>query len=44
MEEEKTKYNLKQPVFEDLNVEMQPKLIGLMDKNKSSLNLEQGEY
>ena len=44
LEEEKAKYNLMQPVVEDLDVELQSKLDGLIDKNVASLNLEQGEW
>ena len=44
LEEEKAKYNLKQPAVEDLDVELQAKLEGLIDKNVASLNLEQGEW
>jgi len=44
LEEEKAKYNVHQPVLEDLDVEMHSKLDGLINKNVASLNLEQNEW
>jgi len=44
LEEEKAKYNVHQPVLEDLDVEMHSKLDGLVNKNVASLNLEQNEW
>jgi len=44
LEEEKAKYSVHQPVLEDLDVEMQSKLDGLVNKNVASLNLEQNEW
>ena len=44
LEEEKSKFNMHQPVLEDLDVQMQSKLDGLINKNVASLNLEQNEW
>jgi len=42
--EEKAKYNVQQPVMENLDTELQSKLEGLIHKNMASLNLEQDEW
>ena len=44
LKEERAKYNVLRPVLENLDKESQAKMEGLIEKNMTSLNLEQEEW